>query len=275
MKRIHFVTGFPRCGNTLLGSILNQNPKINATSHSIVPDVMMNIHHIKLESGTLPQHWAYKTFPDEKSLDNVLKNVFNMYYKDWSGDIILERGDWLTPYNFNVLTKYFDQEIKIVVLVRTITDIIKSYINLCNQDPQFHINLMYDELDPTTLYKSPLEEKCDLIMQKGNYIDSVLYGIKWLIGNNHKDKLLFIEYDDLVGDTISELKKIYDFLDIEFYNHRLSNLSPFEANGVTYNDEFIGGDMHSIRIDGVEKIDHEIELPAKVMAKYSGLESWR
>jgi hypothetical protein len=33
--------------------------------------------------------------------------------------------------------------------------------------------------------------------------------------------------------------------------------------------------MHSIRIDGVEKIDHEIELPAKVIAKYSGLESWR
>ena len=274
-KRIHFITGFPRCGNTLLGSILNQNPKINATAHSITPDIMANVDNIKSGSVESFQHWTYRTFPDERSLDNVLKNIFNLYYKDWSGDIILERGDWLTPYNFNLLSKYFDQDIRIVVLVRTITDIIKSYIYLCNKYPKFHINIDYERLDPTTLYKSPLEEKCDLLMQKGSYIDCTLFGIKWLLDNDHNEKLLFVEYDDLVSDTISELKRIYGFLDIEFYNHNLSNLSQFKANGVGYNDEFVGGDMHTIRVNKVEKVDHGIKLPSKVIAKYSGLESWR
>ena len=274
-KRIHFITGFPRCGNTLVGSILNQNPKINATAHSITPDIMMNVDYIKSESGQDYQHWTYRTFPDEKSLDNVLKNIFNLYYKDWSGDIILERGDWLTPYNFTLLNKYFDQDIKIVVLVRTITDIIKSFMSLCDKDPQFYINKDYERLDPTTLYKSPLEEKCDMVMKKGGYVDCTLFGIKWLLDNNHKEKLLFVEYDNLVDDTVSELKRMYDFFDIEFYNHNLSNLSPFEVNGVVYNDEYGGGDMHSIRIDKVEKINHRIKLPSKVMAKYSGLENWR
>ena len=95
MKQIYFYTGFPRAGNTLLACILNQNPSINATAYSILPETLYQIENVK-------QHDLYKMFPDEASLENVSKNIFKSYYKDWN-DIIIERGDWITPYNFNLL----------------------------------------------------------------------------------------------------------------------------------------------------------------------------
>ena len=40
MKKIYFLCGLPRAGNTLLGSIVNQNKNIKITANSIVPDIL-------------------------------------------------------------------------------------------------------------------------------------------------------------------------------------------------------------------------------------------
>ena len=101
--------GLPRAGNTLLGSILNQNPRIKATANSVLPEIMFSINKIKFYDT------AYNNFPDESSIDNILKNLFSSYYQDWDGDYIIERGGWITPYNFTLLERYFQDEIKIVV----------------------------------------------------------------------------------------------------------------------------------------------------------------
>ena len=46
-KKIYFISGFPRAGNTVLASILNQNPKIKTTAHSVLPDVIQQLDKIK------------------------------------------------------------------------------------------------------------------------------------------------------------------------------------------------------------------------------------
>ena len=66
MKKIYFMYGLPRAGNTLLGCILNQNPRINATANSVLPEIMFSINNIKYYDV------AYNNFPDEASIDNVL-----------------------------------------------------------------------------------------------------------------------------------------------------------------------------------------------------------
>jgi hypothetical protein len=64
-KKIFFISGFPRAGNTVLASILNQNKKIKATAHSILPDVIKNLHVLK-------QTPIYNNFKDEQSLNNLI-----------------------------------------------------------------------------------------------------------------------------------------------------------------------------------------------------------
>jgi len=262
--------GLPRAGNTLIGSILNQNPKINATANSVLPEIMFRMHDIKSYDV------AYNNFPDEASLDNVLKGLFDSYYQDWDGDYIIERGAWITPFNFLLLEQYFQHEIKIVVLVRDVLDVIKSYLHLCDTDVDFFINLRYRSLDPTTLYRSAVEEKCDLIMEKEGMVDKMLYSINWLLKAKKQDCLHFVEYDNLVKDPESEVRGIYDFYGIDHFNHHFTNLKQFNVNGTSYNDGVPGTavDMHKIRTDKIEPLTHPIELPESVVSKYSNLDLW-
>ena len=46
-KKIFFLAGFPRAGNTLLTSILNQNPDIGCTPNSIVLEIIKEVWLLK------------------------------------------------------------------------------------------------------------------------------------------------------------------------------------------------------------------------------------
>jgi hypothetical protein len=47
MKAYYFLTGLPRSGNTLLGSIINQNPYLNLTANTILTDALYQLHLLK------------------------------------------------------------------------------------------------------------------------------------------------------------------------------------------------------------------------------------
>ena len=120
-KKYFFLAGLPRSGNTLLSSILNQNPEINVSANSFLCDVFAH--------GTSLQYTdIYQNFPDENSLNDYLSSIFDSYYKNWNGKYIIDRGPWGTPQNLDYLKNFLNNKIKIVVPVRDIVDIIASFI---------------------------------------------------------------------------------------------------------------------------------------------------
>ena len=69
MKKFFCLHGLPRAGNTLLGSIINQNPKVAVTANSIIADMLGELYSLKNTD-------IFKNFPDHKSFDNVTKSLF-------------------------------------------------------------------------------------------------------------------------------------------------------------------------------------------------------
>jgi len=267
-KKIFFMSGFPRSGNTLLTSILNQNKKIKATAHSVLPDVINNLD--KLKRGPI-----YNNFKDEKSLDNLIEKTFTNYYSDWDCDYIIERGDWITPRNLNLLHRYFKHnEIKIVVLVRDILDIIGSYLFVCKRNPEFFINLNYESRDKSEMVYSYLEEKADMIMDKDSYVYAMLYSVKYLLKSNFKN-YIFVEYNDLVNSPKDTLKKIYNFYEIEEYKHDFNNIKQFEVNGISYDDTMHGAEIHTLQEGDIKRREYQIEVPQRIVDKYRNLEIWK
>ena len=59
-KKIFYLAGLPRAGNTLLSSILNQNPKVKVSANSILPTITWNLFCLK-------ENKVFKNFPDHKS----------------------------------------------------------------------------------------------------------------------------------------------------------------------------------------------------------------
>ena len=74
VKQLFFLVALPRSGNTLFGSIMNQNPNIAVTPNSITLEIMKDLFLLK-------QTDVFQNYPDHKSLDNVLDIVFDNYYK--------------------------------------------------------------------------------------------------------------------------------------------------------------------------------------------------
>jgi hypothetical protein len=267
-KKIYTLAGFPRAGNTLLSCILNQNPAVQATGHSFIPDIFYALSKVK----KLP---IYLNFPDSKSYNNVMKNIISNYYKDWNADYIIERGDWITPFNFDMFKRYSPNEIKIVILVRNIIDIIKSYLKICQNNPLFYINREYNSLDKTELYTDEIETKCDLIMKKNDYVDTAIYSIKWLVENNHLSDIYIVEYENLVNNPKETVQSICKFYGLPSFEYKFTDLQQLEVNDLMYNDKSLSAPIHTIRTDKIEKSVNEITLSPKIINKYSNLEFWR
>lgn len=97
---INFLCSLPRAGNTLLGSIINENKKIKLSPNSITLDIVYKLHELKNDD-------IFKNFPKHSSLDNLIKSSLQNYYKDWNCDLIIDRGPWGTPDNLYILKKNY------------------------------------------------------------------------------------------------------------------------------------------------------------------------
>lgn len=263
MKQYYFLVGLPRSGNTLLASILNQNSNISVTANSIVPDMLWKL---ELEKQN---NLIFKNFPDEKSFNNVMSGMFDLYYKDWKSNIIIDRSPWGTKINLNSLSKYCPNQPKFIILVRDVVEILASFIKWSIENPRNFINYETNN--------ASVEEKCDFLMRKDLQISQELIAIYNILKSEHRKNCILIEYDDLVLNPKNKIEEIYKFLDLPTYNHQYDNLNEFSVNGIKYDDSVVGENLHKIKQNRIEKTDYKVEsyLPSTVIHKYSQLNFWR
>ena len=244
MNNIYFLTSLPRAGNTLLGSIVNQSQHVKLTANTILTDIIYQLQLIKdIE--------IYKNFPDEKSLNNIIKNVFNNYYENWKIDNIIDRGAWGTPYNLECL-KSIIKKPKFIILYRPVLECLASFIKI--EKP---INL---------------ETRCHQLMRDDGIIGKNLWSIKNLI--KEKEDHIIIDYKDFIKNPNKEIKTIFDYLEIPFTNFDLSNLKQFSLNNINYNDNIYNFPLHTIKTDKIELNKYKIEdyLPLNIIKKYSNFD---
>ena len=265
MKQMFFLHGLPRAGNTLLGSLLNQNSKIAVTANSPCADMLGELYMLKHTD-------IFKNFPDHKSFDNVAKSLFKNYYKDWSADYIIDRAPWGLPINLKFL-KEVQKDIKIIVLIRDVPEILASFIKWSQRESTSFVNQ----------YKAKtIEEKCDMLMNKDGVIVKELVGIKHLLDHHPREMYHIVEYNDLCDNPEQVIKDIYKFLNISLWGHRFVNLDQFEVNGMKYDDNIVGQNLHTIETNSINSNNYnEFKenvndiLPKSIIEKYNNLNFWK
>ena len=258
MKNQHhkffFLVALPRSGNTLFASIINQNPEIVCTANSITLEIMKELYLLKRTD-------VFQNFSDHKSLDNVLDNVYDLYYKDWHQRVIIDRGPVMlsgNPGNFELMKKHFKGSFKCIVLLRDLMDVLASYMKWYTENPNSFINK----------YGSTDEEKLSKLMDNEGAIVKSLKSIKNSF--NYPDMCHFVRYDNLVSDPEKEFRKIYNFLEEPYYNHRFIDLDQININGLSYNDNVLGNNMHTVKKGKVEKVYNSYieKIPERIKEKY-------
>lgn len=250
MKKVFFLTGLPRAGNTLFSCLINNNKNIKATANTVLTDVIYQLNMIK-------DYDMFHNFPDHKSLDNIINKVFINYYKDWKCDYIIDRGPWGTPANLFFLKKIIKKP-KFIILYRPVLECLASLIRI--ERPK------------------DIEARCHVLMQVNNgkqgpgsgILAKYLWSIKHII--KEKEDHILIHYNDLVKDPKTIIQNISKFIKVPLkFNNKLKQ---FNINGLYYKDEIYGIPLHTIKTNTIEKENYLIEeiLPNNIIKQYSNLD---
>ena len=251
-RKLFFLIALPRSGNTLFASIMNQNPEIATTANSITLEIMKDLCFLKTTD-------TFHNFPDHKSLDNVLDNVYNLYYKDWPQRVIIDRAPVMTEENFELIQKHFKPRFKCIILLRDLMDVLASYMQWYTENPNSFVNKFNLETD---------EQKLLMLMNDEGAIVESLKAIK--NSYNYPDICYHVRYDDVVINPEQEFKKIYDFIGEPYFNHRFNNLDQIKINGLSYNDRVVGDNMHKLFDGPVRKVYNPYieKIPKRIRERY-------
>ena len=244
IKKYFFLDGMPRAGNTLLSTILNQNPDMQTSANSLIMGLLHKINSSKSIE-------LFTNFPDHKSLDNVMENIIPSYYKDWNYKYIIDRSNVGLGNIINILDKYLKNDLKIIVLDRKLEDIISSFIKA-------HKN-----------WNLPIENQVQHLLRPNGQIFNGMASTKNLKNPQFKNITHFIMYEDLVNDPEQTINGIYKFLEVPKYNHYYKNLKKFSSNGLSYKEDWylpskVTIDLHDIKTEDISFTKHE-KLPNNVL----------
>ena len=251
-KKIFFLAGFPRAGNTLLTSILNQNPDIGCTPNSITLEIYKELFLLKRTD-------VFINYPDHYSLDNILDMIYPVYYKDWNFKYIIDRGPAGTIGNLALLKKHFKQEIKILFLVRPLLEVLASWITWSLKTPDSFIRKAAKNST----------EACHYLMKNDGQIMKELRCMQNLLKPENKHHVHFVDYKEIVEKPVATMKGIYKFFNIPSFKHRFTNLKQVEIAGLGYNDTIMGNGMHTIKTKKLIKSKTNVNiLPPEIIKQY-------
>jgi sulfotransferase len=235
MSNIIFLSGLPRTGSTLLTSILSQNPKLNAGANSALCQVMWDMQ-VSCESTQQIQNR-----PELQS--KLISELPKIFYADIEGSVVDKCRSWTLPANLELIDKYITQSPKIIVMLRPIVEIVKSFV---------FVRKMNGWVNPE---QGLLDEGSEPIMRS-------LDGIKHAASIN-SGQFGFYWYDDLLTNPEATLDSMYQFCGLEKFEHDfndIQNLSPERDDLIN----LIG--LHDIR-PTLERRTIDIELSDKLHSK--------
>ncbi len=264
-KTYYFMAGLPRSGSTLLKSIIDQNPNIHANPVSPVMELMYWNDHYFTDSE------QYLGYPKPKSAHKVISSIIDNYYFDTEEPIIIDHcRAWSN--NIERIKTYITPNPKIICPVRNVLEVLTSFITMVHRNSD-----QVSFIDQHLIEKGfPINDdnRCDYLMSKEGIVEQALWAqSQAFIRGDDKKYLLMVEYDDLVNCSDETMRRIYEFLELDYYQHDFGNV---ENKHREIDDQWYLKDMHHVRKEVKKKSKKpEDVLSSYILNKYSNLEYWK
>jgi sulfotransferase len=212
-----FLSGLPRSGSTVLSSLLNQHPKIYATTTSPVLGMILNfggnwenqvVHQIEDKS--------------EQQKTDMQRSMLLSAHSHFNKPIIVDKNrGW--PRHVKLLEKLLGKKPKIICTVRDVPSVLSSFVTLANKHPD---NNFIDNQLKMAGFTVNNTNRCRLLWRQGTVgagWDSLKSGYQY-----DKSCLLLISYEEIVNDPLSVMKRVEDFLGIEHHLYDINNLKAMD-----------------------------------------------
>jgi sulfotransferase len=255
---VHFISGLPRSGSTLLAGILRQNPRFHADMTGPVAQMCSAVHQTVAGTG------EFSVLFDEPRRAQMLRGVFDTYYQAIPTEhVVFDTNRSWTAKAALVGTLY--PKSRIICCVREIGWVLDSLERIRLKHP----------LSLSRLYPSGIAES---IYAR---VDALMNGEKGLVGlawatlreawfSESAHRLIVIPYEILVQRPEKTIRRLYAALDEPFFQHDFANI---EYEAPDYDSHLGTPGLHTVRRQ-VAQQDRQPVIPPDLFTKYANSHFW-
>ena len=259
---IHFISGLPRSGSTLLAGILRQNPRFHAMMTSPVGGIYLSM------LGALSRKNEGAGVIDEEQRRDLLAGVFEGYYRRIGAEKVVFDTNRIWCSKMPHLVQHFPQA-KVICCVRSISWIMADSVERRERQHAFEGCPGYSATTPAARSIRG-STTCHGRGRRHGGFRPRRPSHEAFYGGDYGDRLMLVTYEALTRDPAGTLDLIYDFVGQEQFDHDFDNVV-YEA------DEFdmsIGAPgLHAVRRK-VEFVDRPTILPPDLFAKFENDAFW-
>ena len=263
---LHFISGLPRSGSTLLCNVLAQNPHFYATQTNGLIEILLSIRN----------HWDI--YIEMKAMDNelsekrklaVLRGITENFYADVDCPIIFDKSrGWLA--HLEMLENILQKPVKILVPVRDMRDVLASFEKLwCEASKTRQLGIE----EAAYLKFQTIEQRLAMWTAFDQPVGLAYNRIKDALQRGWKDKMHFVEYEKFTQFPERTMKGIYEFLDEPYFEHDFKHVEQ-----ITWEDDtahgFPAGSLHNIRAEIKPQPPQYPNILGNAADIYRGQELW-
>jgi sulfotransferase len=257
--KLHFISGLPRSGSTLLAGLLRQNPRF----HAAMTGPALPMVQALLNTFTAANETA--VFLDEERRRAILKAAVAAYYAPQSDrDVVFDtnRG-WCARLP---LIRALWPEARVICCVRDVAWIMDSFERLVRRNA----------FEPSRLFGSPEERatvysRTEALAHRDRVVGFAWSALKEAYYGEHSEALLLVEYDILTSKPEACLRLIYQWLGEPWFDHDFDNVEYEEPE---FDRQLGAPGLHAVK----RQVRHEPRqtvLPPDLVAKFAPLAFWR
>jgi sulfotransferase len=256
---IHFISGLPRSGSTLLAGILRQNPKFHSGMSSPVGAL---VNQLLNAMGATSE---FAVFIDEEQRRDVLRGVFDGYYRKIHPDKTVFDTNRIWCSRMPALAALFPES-RVIACVRDPVRVVDSFERLIRKNALLVSRMFPADANANVFTRvDHLTSKLGTIGFAWNALQEAFYG-------DYADRLILIDYEALAKEPERIMRRAYEFLKLPYFAHDFDN--------VTYEE---GGEFdHWLGVPGLHTIGQKVRfqerkpvLPPEIVRRFTNQRFWR
>jgi sulfotransferase len=256
---IHFISGLPRSGSTLLSAILRQNPKIHAHMSSPMAPLVTQMW---LAMGAGNEH---SIFIDDEQRQDLLRSIFEAYYRTIHPQKLIFDTNRIWCAKLPMLTQLFPQA-RVICCVRDVATILDSFERLHRNNPLM-LSMMFSGDTARTVY-----HRVEALGGMNGVVGLAWHALREAYFSEFADRLILIDYDALSREPKATLAFLYDRLKLPPYTHDFDNVVYNEAD--EFDRRFGLPGLHTVGRK-VQNVPRQSLLPPDIVARYAQDAFWK
>lgn len=257
-QKIHFISGLPRSGSTLLAAILRQNPRFHAAMTSPVGTLVTQM----LETASENREIAVFISPEQKR--DLILSIFATYYRPQQDKETIFDTNRLWCAKLSLIAELFP-DAKILCCVRNVAWVMDSIERLIRRNAFEVSKLFANSAERATVYV-----RTEALSQGDRLVGFAYNALKEAFYGEYSDKLLLVDYDLLTKGPEKTISLIYQFLEEEPFPHDFENLDYQEPE---FDQNLNTTGLHTVR-KKVEYLPRKTVLPPDLFQRFNSLSFW-